>query len=228
MATKLDKLKWQLYQTKSKVLLAYGIKNGLIKFYDEEFIERLRHVYYGGVAGSILLLSTYTCNRHCYDRALLATFGMGDDDFKLVDADIDGITLNPILKDKYANHDEHYGNHCFVERTDKNGIVWVYDTTDGLVYEKNLYYKMERPKITQINDKQATLDYIEYKDIKNANIEHDKYGLPIILPNIEKSVDRCLYKDRLRQEIEMFKQEINYDGICKEIHDDMVRLGMRR
>jgi len=224
MATKLDEIKWELYKKKKSILFSYGISKGLIHSYEKQLIENLRHVYYGGVPASIILLCKSICGGYCYDRALLVTLGFGDDDFQLVDADIDGINLNPMYIDTSCG-DEHYGNHCFAERTKKDGTTWVYDTSLGLVIEKNLYYKIERPKITKINSKQATLDYCEYKDIKNARIENDKYMLPLILPNIEHAANKEIefYSQFLREEIKRFKQEIDYDGICREINEDMKR-----
>ena len=71
MATKLDKLKFDLHQKKYKMLLIYGLSKGLIFPYDDELIERLRNVYYGGVPASIILLSNGLSNGYCYDRALL-------------------------------------------------------------------------------------------------------------------------------------------------------------
>ncbi len=234
MATKLDELKWKQYLKKRKKLYIYGAKNGLIHDYEQELIENLRHVYYGGIPASILLLCNRACNGYCYDRALLICHGFEDDEFKIVDADIDGIALNPIIIDKYnkaienGNSWNHYANHCFVERTKKDGTTWVYDTSIGLVFEKNLYYELQNPIITKINDKQATLDYFEYQDVKNADIEKDKYVIPLILPNIEAAAeyDDDWYSQALKEEIKRFKKEINYDAIVKEIEEDMKRKGL--
>lgn len=235
MATKIEEWKWNLYLKRREVLMRDGIKKGLIKVYSEEFIETLRTVYYGGIPASILLLSRRHCSGRCYDSALLAAFGCCDDDFRLVDADIDGITLNPENVDEYkkANRDgnanKHYGNHCFLERTMSDGTVWVYDTTWGLVFEKSLYYRIEHPRITKINDKSATEAYIEYQDIKNADIEKDKYILPALLPLIEAvtSKENGLYKEALQREIELFKQTIGYQSVCEEVARDMEALGIR-
>ncbi|MBQ7136748.1 MAG: hypothetical protein IJO43_02070 [Bacilli bacterium] len=224
MATKLERLKWELFKLKNQGLILSGFKKGLIRPYDDELIENLRHVYYGGIPASILLLLDNYCQGKCYDRALLITFGFGDDDFRLVDADIDSITLQPRYVDKYRNSsDIHYGNHCFAERTTKDGTTWVYDTTAGLVFEKDLYYKLQSPKVTTVIDKQQVINNIEYQEIKNANMEQNKHVLPLIMPHIEESVEKALpfYQAIVRDEIELFKKEINYDNIEKAIQDDM-------
>ena len=230
MATMLENLKWQLYKKRRQILMDYGIEKGLIHPYEVDFIETLRNTYFGGVPASIILLSHQLTSGRCYDMALLACFGMGDDDFKMVDANIDGLALNPVYIDEYNKILSKFGkvignykNHCFVERTKQDGTVWVYDTTIGFVCEKNLYYKMENPEITKINEKHSVLDYFEYQDIKNADIEKDKYILPITIPNIEMiaSVDDGMYKDILKYEIELFKEKIGYDDIVREVEEDM-------
>jgi len=223
MVTKLDKIKWELWKKKNELLIRYGASRVLVRKYEDELIENLRHVYYGGIPASIILLCPTLCEGRCYDRALLMTLGFGDDAFKLVDADVDMIALDPRYIDA-AN--EHYANHCFAERTMKDGMTWVYDTTLGFICEKNLYYIIQHPRITKINEKAETIAFCEYRDIKNADIERDKYALPITLPNLEAIVaseERGLYVERLRYELELFKEQIGYDDICRELEEDKKR-----
>ena len=234
MATMLENSKWKYYKLKRQILFDYGIQNGLIHPFEMEFIESLRDTYFGGIPASVLLLSRgYTAGR-CYDCALLACFGMGDDDFRMVDADIDGLALNPVYIDEYNKILEkcgkvngNYKNHCFVERYKKDGTVWVYDTTLGIVCDKDLYYQIENPVITKINDKESVLDYFEYQDIKNADIEKDKEILPIVLPNIEAMVvtDNGAYKNILKYELELFKEKVGYDNLVKQMKEDMKEKG---
>jgi len=228
VATNLEKMKWNLFRKKYEILFKYGVSKKLISPYECELIEKLRTVYYGGVPASILLTCDELCGGHCYDRALLVTLGFGDDDFNLVDADIDGITLNPKHIDEFKDtNDIHYGNHCFVERTKSDGSVWVYDTSLGLVIEKKLYYLMERPRITKINSREDTINFCEYQDIKNADIKKDKYALPLIMPNIEAIAKKSegIYSEFLKKEIELFKQRIGYGDICDEIEEEMKKRG---
>ena len=224
MVTNMDKIRWFLHRQKRKAVFRYGFATGKIRPYEMSTIEKLRDVYYGGIAASVLLLDNRLCQGHCYDRALLMSMVFGDDNFRLVDADIDGITLNPIYVDD-RRHDPHYGNHCFVERDTSDGKTWVYDTTAGLVFDKDLYYYLENPKITKINDKEATQNFVEYKDIKNAEISRDRYAAFITLPLIEEGIkkDDHFYKGPLLREIELYKKAIDYEGLVREIRSDMGR-----
>lgn len=223
MATELEEMKWKLHKKKYDELFNYGVKHGLIGAYDKKLIENLRHIYYGGLPASILLLHGKLSNGHCYDRGTLVTLGFGDDDFQVVDADIDSLRLNPQYIDEYRNGSEHFANHCFAERTLKDGTTLVYDTSVGLVFEKDLYYKLENPKITKVNDRDTTLRFLYYDFQQDSDIEKDKYALPLILPNIENCLvaTQPFYLEQLKQEVEILKQEVDYDAVCKEIHEDM-------
>lgn len=233
MITLKERTKWNLYCMKSYYLTCYGLAKGLIKPYttDPEIMHRFRNTYYGGVPLSIMLLCLSWTSGKCYDKALILASAFHDcKDVWMVDADTQAISLNPDnLEDcrrKLGYLPEHYGNHCFVEIKDKNGVTWVFDTTKGYAIEKTLYYKIEKPIITKINDKSAILSNPEYQDMLNQNLEHDKYLLHMIMPNIEAMVQKekengRLYSEQLENEIRLFKERINYDGLCQEIEDDM-------
>ena len=229
MATELEQLKWKLHKKKYDILFDYGVKHGLIRSYDNQLIENLRHIYYGGLPASILLLHGKLSNGYCYDRGTLITLGFGNDDFQVVDSDIDSLKLNPQFIDEYRynNLSEHYPNHCFAERTTSDGITWVYDTSVGLVFEKSLYYKMQNPKITKVNNRSTTLKFLYYDFQRDADIERDKYALPLILHNIEACMypTQPFYLEQLKKEIEILKSEIGYDDVCKEMKEDMKRKG---
>lgn len=231
MAMRMDQIKWNLYLKKRRLLFYIGLTTGLIHGYEKELVENLRKKYYGGIPISIILLCEEMCNERCYDRALLMTFGFDEDYFEQIDADVDSITLNPKYIEENRKYPfEHYGNHSFIERTKKDGSVWVYDTSLGLVIEKKLYYLLENPKITKRNTKSQVKEFCEYKDIQNANPEKDKYVSPIILKFMELFIkpEHGFYYDALKEEIQIFKDSINYDSLCQEIHDDMVAKGIRR
>ena len=233
MTTTVQNLKWNLYCDKRELLYSWGLKTGLIKPYDDELIEKLRKVYYGGIPASITLLSNSFTQGKSYDCALLMAraFLESDDDVKLVYATIDGIKLNP----KHISSDSSYADHCVVERTTKDGKSLIYDTSVGLVFDKRLYWLMEHPKVRKVNNKESIKKYIEDdEDFHPEDIERDKYIAPLFLPNIEMTLQRPneFYSQEgvglLQREIEYYKNLIGYDDLVKEVDEDMRRLGLRR
>lgn len=230
--------RWILYRKRYEVLFNEGVKKGLICCYDDELIENLRHVYFGGLPLSILMLCNKACNGYCNDRAIYLTFGFLEDDFRVVNADIDSIKLNPeyIEKARANKVGTNYGEHRFVERRKKDGTTWVYDTLLCLAFEKTLYYEMQHPKIKSVMNKQETMNLGEFQELKKANIHQEKYALPIILPIYEYEANHATYKvtekimvdytDKLKNEIELLKNEIEYDSVRSEVINDMKSMGI--
>ena len=234
MTTKLQKLKWNLHNYKSKQLLIWGLKNGYIAPYDDVLIKKLRNIYDGGIPASIIILSDGLSNGHCYDRALLMSRAFLDeeDDVQLVYASIDSLRFNPQLSDR---DDSLFADHCIVERVTKDGQHLIYDTSSGFVYDKKLYWLMEHPKVRKINSKNSIVEFVESDEYYHPeDIERDKYVSPLILPMIEMSYGRPnemhshLGIELLQREIEHFKEVINYDGVCQEIDEDMRRMGLKK
>ncbi len=211
------------YWKRHNRIVKLGFRLGLIRAYGDGFLERLRDTYYGGIPASILLLNPKSCKGKCYDRALLACFAFKDMDYRVVHANIDTIRYNKTTV-KEVNSclaqglkvSETYPNHCFVE-VRIGSLVWVFDTTDGLIYEKHIYYLINRPDITRINSKEETMEFVEYVDIANADLERDKWVLPNILPVIEQQIEAdSTYKEKARREIQIFKEFINFDQLCED------------
>lgn len=233
MATKLQKMKWQLYCHKQKAIINMGLKNGLIMPYDDELIGKLRNIYHGGLPASVILLSDAMTNGHCYDRALLMSraFLDEDDDVKLLYATIDGLRLNP----KFIRDDPLYADHCIVERTTKDGKHIIYDTSAGFAYDKKLYWLIEHPKVRKINTKESIKRFLEEDEyFFPEDPDRDKYAAPLILPMIEMTYERPneMYSHSniklLQREVEHYKKVINYDDVVEEIDQDMKRLGLKK
>lgn len=230
---KITKLKWDLHQKKYKMLMIYGLQHGLIISYDDELIQKLRNVYYGGIPASIILLSDGMSNGYCYDRALLMSraFLNDEDDVNLLHGDIDSIKYNPM----FISDSPHYADHCFVERITKDGRHLIYDTSCGFIFDKEMYWLMENPKLRHTNSKDSIRKFVEEdEDRWPEDIERDKYASPLILPMIETTFDRPteMYSlkgiELLQREIEHFKEQIEYDDVVREIDEDMRRLGLKK
>lgn len=232
MTTKIQKMKWNFYQYKKFELLRWGLKTGRIFPYDDELIKKLRTIYHGGIPASIILLSDGLSNGFCYDRALLMSRAFLDteDDVKLLYGDVDGLKLNP----RFINDGPLYADHCFLERITKDGVKLIYDTSTGFVYDKKLYWLMEKPKIRKINEKEAIQRFIrDDEEVHPENLEDDKYVAPIILDNLKYTYGRPnemyaqLGIELLQREIDLFKEKIGYESLVKEIDDDMKKKGLK-
>lgn len=220
--------RWQLYQEKYRQLFSHGVEKGLIRLYSDELIKALRNVYYGGLPASIVLLCNDACNGWCYDRAILLSIAFEDNDYQMVEADIDSLRLNPrYIAEHESEQDPRYAEHCYLEAKGGDGSVWVFDTSVGLAFEKVLYDEMQHPKVNRVYDKKTVMSFGEYGDIKNADIENDKYGLPLLMPSYDAIAEKGqpYYRERLKEEIAHYKEFIDYEGIRKEVHEDMLRKG---
>lgn len=186
MATTLQNMKWDLHNYKLKKILAWGLKRGYITLYSDYLIEKLRTIYDGGIPASILLLSNGMANGKCYNRAFLMARAFLDDDdvdVRLIYALVDSIKLNP---EYFDDNDPSYADHCVVELTFKNGAQFIVDTSRGLIYDKNLYWLMEHPKIRETKNKEDIIKQVAVEeDYCPEDIERDKYASTITLPIIE-------------------------------------------
>lgn len=222
---------WKLHNEKLKELTVWGLRNGQVSIYDDELIKKLRTITYGGIPASIILLSNGMCNGHCYDRALLMAIAFLDteDDIKLICADVDSLKLNPIY---IAENDPQYAEHCFLERTTKDGKQLIYDTSSGLIYDKELYWKIENPKVNRTYTKS---DIEKRRRVEDEyfpeDVERDKYASTLILPIIEMRYSHPIEmyskigNGLLQREIEHYKNIINYESLCEEVEEDMKKLG---
>jgi len=223
MITIEEQEKWDIYKRKRDTLIDYGFKNGLVKEYDEETLKRLRNVSIGGVPGDIYIMSYTMTSGNCRKCARLATFAFPEDDFEIVDAVVDGVNLCPYNIEEFRGQDIEYGLHTFALRKNKNGLSWVYDTTHGLIIEKNLYFKIENPDIKRVITKEEFQSSDEYREIKDADFEAEKYLLPLSLPAIEADATSLehRYDHILQERIKELKDEVDYDSIAEEFLEEM-------
>lgn len=197
-----------------------GHKKGLVYKYPDILFDYLRPYVLGGVPASITLFVNELCNGKCYDRAELMSLAF--DDAIIVHGDVKG------LKELDS---ESNPEHAFVITKEfGSNKEWVVDTSVGLIFDKDYYYKIEEVKENKRFLKQDIMKF--GGEIKSAiagsfNFENDKFVLPLVLPKIEKVVKTSnhigtvMYRDKILQEIELFKEKINYSAIEKEIEEDI-------
>lgn len=217
MSSKIDYIKWNLYNKKYRLLLKYGISSGLIKKYDNNTIKKLRSYNYNGLPLSVILLYKKLCNGNCYDCSMFLSLAFKDENYKIIEANIDSLKYNPIYKEKYKNYKKYhnYSNHCFIEKKEKDGSTWVYDTSLGLKINKKLYYMMENPKINKVyKNKQdkTTKNNIINNDTSNDDIVYMIEAIEKNFIPIQKIYTKILYK-----ELKLYKEKINYNNLYKKL-----------
>lgn len=92
--------------------------------YEKELIENLRDNYSYGIPLSVILNSHFFVSNRCHHMAFQLSRGL--DNYTIVRGNIN---LYPI---------EEGSNHSWVEKNRS----WVYDTTDGFRWERELYYDL--------------------------------------------------------------------------------------
>lgn len=224
---------WKEFVDKRNKLTLEGLSCRKINFYNYKLIAKLRNIYSGGIPASILLLSNGMCSRHCYDRALLMTRAFIDEEeeINLLYLNIKCISLNP---DSFKD-DDNLANHCVMERITKDGKHLIYDTSMGYIYDKDLYWQIEEPEVKNILTKEMIKVLLKREDeCWPEDVERDKYGAAIWLPCIEYTYGNSNetyaqdYANALKCEVELYKKLIGYDGVVKEVYEDMMRLGLTK
>lgn len=202
---------WMEFKIRKYELLSYGLRNGLIRSYTQEEIDKFRGIYYEGVPASIILLTMHLTNGYCYDRSTLLSraFLDSDDGVHLIYLNIDSLRLNP-------KNDDSLVEHCVVERVTSIGERLIYDAAQGLVFSKNLYWQIENPEVTCITEKSDIIDYFRKE---NPDNQFDSDSSELIIPWIEELYGSSgeIYfngdNSPLRQEINYLKEKIASEKI---------------
>ena len=228
---------WNKWKEKERYLLIKGLKNGQIFPYEIDLIENLRNVYDGGIPASITLLSNYLSNGQCHERAFLLSRAFIDDEYtkeiSLLQADIDGIRLNPIYIEKYDKINQKYARHTVVKRITVDGDVLIYDTSMGFVLDYDIWKEMQNPTNIVERNEYWIRDLIEKIKVENPDdFRPNPMAAAIIIPEVEKH-----YNDPdeqyagetgwLQGEVDLFKTLIGYDNFCKQNRKEIKKLKLR-
>lgn len=223
------KQRWQQFHRRRDELLLKGLENGSITPYSEEDITKCRQKTYGGLPISIIILSDGLCNGFCYDRALvLASALLESDDIRLLYGDTDTFRLNPLYADNPASW-----RHCILERTCKDGRKLIYDTAYGLIFDKEIYWEIERPQICHVRTKQEIAEYLEEENrIHPENAKEDKWLNLATIALLERTFDNTdeIYAQEglkmLQREISFYKESIHYDELSRQVASDIANSTM--
>lgn len=199
-------------------MLIWGLKHKKVFPYPDALFDRLRPYCVGGFPASIMLFITEMCNGLCYDRANLMQLAFND--CSVVHANIETLRI--------TTGGEEFAEHAFVVTNEFGGNhEWVVDTSVGLIYDKDFYFKMEKPTINLTLSKEDCMNFRDTKEILSSNFEEEKYALPMVIPLIEGAIKNSNwlgtvgYREKTLDEIEKFKLAIGYDAIKQEVDDDI-------
>ncbi len=205
-----------------------GGELGLIKPYDKELVDKLSDYYYKGIPLSITLLSSLMAHGRCHELTmqLARVFVDNGDRVLVVRAVVDSLRTNP---DMYDENDPEYADHSFVFVEKKDGVRLIYDTNLQLVFDADLYLKMERPYMTGYflpdGIKGVTDDL---KENYPEDYKLDKESAMAIIPIVEESYMlpsewasiNSYYDPRdgglLGKEVEYLKRRIGYNRELKK------------
>ena len=215
---------FEQYKKEEFETLKKGFHEGTVRLYTDEEIESFRTICDIWVPASIILLCYELCVGDCHNRALLLARILlnTDDEIYLITADINGLKLHPeIIRDD--DEEEYKYQHSFVYRKTKDGKEYIYDTTHGYVFDKNVYWGLENPMIRKILGRKSIKD--AYEAYVKRNHDENKLNSIVAAAFIEefKDIDKVPhepYSDELggplQKEFELLKEKIGYDTIKTE------------
>lgn len=201
---------YQEYRNKLNQCLINGSINGSVATYDQKLIDNLRSYSYAGIPASIVILSPAFCNSKCFEMSLLLSRGL-EIDYKLVKANINALMLNP--KNNPLTDDSY---HYFIETISSFEDSFVYDTSSGIVYKKELFYEIENPDILKTYTKDEVNTLCEkIKFTKNNNSVAALSNLFLEIEELAKN-KKTIYYDMLQTEIDNFKNSNTYTDYLKQ------------
>ena len=190
-------------------------EQGKVRQYPKQIFDALRSYHYGGMPLSILLFIPELCNGQCYDMSTVMTLAF--DECKQLYGDIESLR---ILTE--GGESPMKADHAFVE-----AYGYIFDTSNGLMYEKDTYWDIEKPTIRASHTKAECLEFLEADGTLGNDFERDKWSLLFILPIAESIVNNPrqiatkFNQKLLLEEIAKLKAEINFEGMKAEQDADI-------
>lgn len=196
---------------------------GKISHFDPTTITRLRKLYYGLYSGLIYMYMEPTTFNNIGNKVELLTHVLEDKKYNIVHG-----TTDSTQNFSFAMYGvEHLDFNSWVE-VEEGNKTWVYDPFSLMRIEKEVYYKLENPKVSKVIPKRAIMEH-PGRDRDDYTIYHDgfNYMLIGIFGELEKGMDSHPFKQILAPEITRFKKEINFDDILLEWHQEEVEIKKR-
>lgn len=205
-----DKEKLELYKK--------AISEGKITNFDQTTLTRLRKLYYAFYSGLIYMYYEPTHFHNIGNKVELLTHVIEDKEYQIVHGNTDSTRNIPF----FMYGVEHLDFNSWIE-VEEGWKTWVYDLFSMLKMEKDIYYKLENPKINRVVPKSVIMkhpgrgDYTEFHD---GFIEILFAQMPII----EKDMQNHPFKEILSPELTRFKKDINYDDLLLRLKEERINI----
>ena len=113
-----------------------------------------------------------------------------------------------------------------MEVTTEEGITYVYDTSYGLVFDKEFYYKIQRPAIRMVHDKQSIMEHVAMEAIFHPQdfiptIDSALLNIPLVEQACNNPNETYAEEKLLQREINIYKELIFYDALKAARDKDM-------
>jgi len=182
-----------LYTNRLRLLLADGIEKKLILPFEKEVFDSLDELIYDGVPVGIYMTHIQPNPKQWINKR-----------------DERSVMLSLAFKDCHLMQgyckcpEEDHFFHCWVENDG-----WVYDPTYMMKFKKELYYKVFKPNIVEIQSRKELEEEIYYQECLSGNIHPTAVLCAMIL--LEGTAEKDNNQD-LKNEMKLFKEKINYDA----------------
>lgn len=198
-----------------KLLFDKACEKGLIQEFDQATITNLRKLYFSCLSGLLYVYGHDTTFSTLGNKLLLLSHALENEDFELVHGETN--STREIMFFQY--NQEHLDHNSWIE-VKKGNKTWVYDPFSLLMFNKDVYYELENPKVGQRIPKKDIISHPSRKEDDFFQIS-DTWLLPEYLQRLEKKSETSPYKDLLQTEITRLKAVSNYDNIKLDIFKEM-------
>lgn len=188
--------------------------------FPEELFYKLKDLNLNGMPMGFTLMASELCNGKCYERSTELSFAF--DDCTQYYADIHSLKKNSITKSAEAKQNLFSDEHAFLEN---NGMV--YDTSNGLVFDKDLYWRIEKPNVHLTYTKSQCTERLRLLGIFSQQPEDYKLLLLLAVQCYKKILKDPQYLSTkvnqkfLQSEFTKFLKEVDYDGNMRAINEDI-------
>lgn len=189
-----------------------GISQGKITPFDVGTLSRLRRIYYSCYSALIYIYGIETSFRTIGNKVELMTLAFENDDYTIIHANTDSTREIPF----FTYQQEHLDSNSYLE-VKRGRKTLIYDLFSMLVFEKEIYERLEHPDVIRISTKEKVQFLPTHNDDKESfSKPHDLWLACRFIPFIEQNLENSPYKEILSKELLRYKDEIDFEKVLLE------------